>query len=198
MVGNNPLAYAVPAGCEKPILLDIAMSTVAAGKIFAAQALGKSVPDNWLVDADGLPTTDISNYPHVGSLLPMGGHKGYGLAILVEVLAAELTGAAVTTEVKAWMSDLTAPSNTGQAFLAINVGSIMPIREFKDRVDRMVREIHESPKSKGSDRIYLPGEMEWEKREEALQKGIDLPDDVKASLVGLAEDVGLDPKELFS
>jgi LDH2 family malate/lactate/ureidoglycolate dehydrogenase len=192
IIGNNPLAYAFPAGKEAPILLDIALSTVAAGKIYAAQALGKPIPDTWLIDAEGLPTTDISHYPHVGALLPMSGHKGYGLAILVEMLAAALTGAAITTEVKSWLLDLALPSNEGHAFVAIDVEVFVAIQEFKERVDRMIRNMHQSPKAKGADRIYLPGEIEWEKRREALEKGIELPEDVRSNLLTMAHEAGID------
>jgi ureidoglycolate dehydrogenase (NAD+) len=196
VIGNNPLAYAVPAGGEFPILLDIALSTVAAGKIYAAQDLGTPIPNTWLVDADGLPTTDISHYPRVGSLLPMAGHKGYGLALLVEVLAAVLTGASMTTQVGLWGVEWDVPTDEGHAFIAIHVGAMMPIDVFKARVDWLIQEIHNAPKAKGADRVYLPGEMEWERRQEALKNGIPLPDDVVASLTKMADDVGLDPSWL--
>ena len=198
IVGNNPFAYAAPAGEEKPILLDIALSAVAAGKIHAATTLGKrTIPDNWLVDQDGLPTSDPDMYPFRACLVPMAGHKGYGLALMVEVLAAVLAGAGVTREVKSWMlDDPSKPTQHGHAFLAVNVGALMPIEQFKARMDQMIREIRGAPKAKGSERIYLPGEMEWERREEALKNGMELPPDVVASLVGLAEDWGLDARWL--
>ncbi len=196
VIGNNPFAYAVPAGKELPIFLDIAMSTVAAGKIYSAQASGKPIPDTWLVDAEGLPTTDISHYPHVGSLLPMAGHKGYGLAVLIEVLAAVLTGAGITSEVKSWMLDLGLPTDEGHAFFAIDVGVLMPVDQFKERVDRMIRSIRTAPTAKGSDRIYLPGELEWERRKIALAVGLELPDDVWTNLATIGQEAGIDPAEL--
>ena len=195
--GTNPIAYAVPAGDEPPIFFDIATSTVAASKVFAARALGKSIPDTWLVDDEGVPTTDPSIYPEQGALLPMAGHKGYGLALLVEVLTGALTGAAMLKDVKSWVVDLPEPTNEGHAFIAMDVNLIMPIQQFKDRIDWLIREIKASPKAKGSERIYLPGEMEWERREKALREGMQLPEDVIASLVGLARDVGLDLKGLW-
>ena len=195
--GTNPISYAVPAGEEWPVFLDIATSTVAATKVFAARDLGKSIPDNWLVDDDGIPTTDPSEYPEKGAMLPMAGHKGYGFALLVEVLAAVLTGAAITQEVSSWVSDTSDRPNEGHAFMAIDVGKMMPIQTFKARMDRMIREIKESPKAKGSERIYLPGEMEYERREVVLKEGMQLPGDVILSLVGLGEDVGLDSTKIF-
>ncbi len=191
VIGNNPLAYAVPAGEEYPVMLDMALSAVAAGKIYAAQGLGKAIPDNWIVDDDGLPTTDISDYPRAGTLLPMGGHKGYGLAVMVEVLASVLTGAAITRDVKGWMSDLQDVTDEGHAFVAIDIGAMMPLEIFKQRMDKMIRSIKQSPKAKGSERIYLPGEMEWERRENALSRGISLPADVVANLKKMGEELGI-------
>ena len=191
VIGNNPFAYAAPAGSEKPIVLDIAMSTVAAGKINAAQARGLKIPDTWLADKDGLPTTDPSVYEFSGALLPFGGHKGYGLAVMVEVLGAVLTGAAVTTDVKSWGLYPGDPTGTGHAFIAIDIAAMMPVELFKQRMDAMIRRIKESPKAKGSERIYLPGEMEWERREMALKQGISLPEDVIANLKRLGEESGI-------
>lgn len=191
VLGTNPIAFAIPAGRENPVFLDIATSAVAASKVFAAAFLGKSIPDNWLVDNEGRPTTDPSRYPQEGALLPMAGHKGYGLALLVEVLAAVLTGAGVTQEVKSWLADDPEPTNEGHAFLAINVDAIMPLQQFGERMERLVHEIRSAPKARGSERIYLPGEMEWERRERALREGLDLPPDVIDRLAGLAQDVGL-------
>jgi len=197
VLGTNPLAYAVPAGDEYPLLFDIATSAVAATKVFAAVAEGRSIPDTWLVDEEGLPTTDGSIYPELGALMPMAGHKGYGLALFVEVLSAVLSGAAITKEVHSWVMHPDKPGNQGYGFLAIAVEQIMPLALFKKRMDGLIREIRTAPKAKGVDRIYLPGELEQEKRDIALIEGIVLPPDVVASLRGLAEDVGLDVHTLF-
>jgi len=190
VLGTNPLAYAVPAGEEPTIFLDIATSTVAVSKIFAAGAKGEEVPPTWFVDSEGRPTTDPSKIED-GALLPMAGHKGYGIAVLIEVLSAALTGSAVMSEVQSWVLDLPDPPNQGHAFLAINPGAFMPIEQFKAIVDTMIREIRSSPKAPGASRIYLPGEMEWEKREKALRNGIKLPSDVVASLTSMAEEWAL-------
>ena len=192
VMGTNPIAFAVPAGEERPIFLDIATSAVAVSKVLAARFLGKSIPDTWLVDEDGVPTTDPNKYPDSASLLPMAGHKGYGLALLVEVLAGAITGAAMTRDIACWIDDSPEKVNQGHAFVAVDVAAIMPLDEFKARIDGLIRSIKESPKAKGSQRIYLPGEMEWEKRERALQQGMALPDDVWANLQGVAADTGAD------
>jgi ureidoglycolate dehydrogenase (NAD+) len=196
VLGTNPIAYAAPAGEEKPVYLDIATSAVAATKIFSAKALGKQIPDNWLVDEDGMPTTDPSQYPSKGAQLPMAGHKGYGLAVMVEILTAVLTGAAVMSGVSSWVLDSPDPTNEGHAFIAIDIAQMMPLGEFKTRMDAMIREVKAAPLARGAERIYLPGEMELERRDVALVEGIVLPPDVVASLRGLAEDVGLAPRWL--
>ena len=117
--------------------------------------------------------------------------------MLALVFSAGLTGAAMLHQVKGWGLDIPDRTNQGHAFIVINVDAIMPIQVFKERVDWLIRQIKGSPKAKGSERIYLPGEMEWEKRETALKDGMQLPVDVMASLAGLAEDVGLDLKRLW-
>jgi ureidoglycolate dehydrogenase (NAD+) len=190
IMGTNPIAYAVPAGSERPVFLDVATSSVAVTKILAAKALGRKLPDKWLTDDRGIPTDDPSRYPEHGALLPMAGHKGYGLAVLVESLTAILTGAAFLTGVKCWLFDNPDRPNQGHAFVAINVAAMMPLPVFKERMDAMIREIKGAPKTEDGGRIYLPGEMEWERQERAHREGMQLPDYVLVNLVGLAEDTG--------
>jgi ureidoglycolate dehydrogenase (NAD+) len=197
VIGNNPFAYAVPAGEEWPIFLDIALSATAATKIFAAKAQGEPIPDNWIVDGEGRPTSDATNWPAVGSLLPMGGHKGYGLAVMVEVVAAVLSGGSVTQDVKSWLESPSAPPGLAHGFLVINASQIMSIEKFKKRIDRMIRAIKDSSKAAGSNQIYLPGEIEWKKREIALKEGILLPQHIVAVLTALAESAEFDTQHLF-
>jgi len=192
--GTNPFAYAIPAGEEKTVFLDIAVSTVAATKVLAAQEVGKKVPNDWIVDKEGMPTTDPNAFIDGGAMVPMAGHKGYGLALFIEVLAAVLTGAGITQEVPSWIEEQPKHVNQGHAFIAIDVSKIMPLPEFKARMDRMIREIKSAPKAKNADRIYLPGEMEWERREIALKQGMQLPDHVIVSLTEMAQEWGLEPE----
>ena len=126
ILGTNPIAWAAPTGTGRTIMLDIATSAVAATKIFAAKTEGRSIPDTWLVDDAGAPTTDPTIYPEHGAQLPMAGHKGYGLAVLVEILTAVLTGSAMMGEVHSWVADDPVPPNQGHAFLALDVGAMMP------------------------------------------------------------------------
>ena len=192
IVGNNPMAYAAPAGEEAPLILDMALSTVAAGKINAAAAAGKTIPDNWIAGEDGLPATDPSLYPFHAFLMPMAGHKGYGLALLVETLSALVSGAKMLGDIVSWnLRDFSEPTGHGYAFVAIDIGAMIPIEDFKKRMDEMIRRIRGSALAKGSDRIYLPGEIEAEKMKKALSAGMVLPADVRDALRGLAEDVGM-------
>jgi len=196
VIGNNPVAYAIPAGDEYPLLLDIALSAVAAGKILGKKALGQSIPSTWLTDAEGLPTSEVGDWPNTGSMVPMAGHKGYGIALLVEVLAGALSGAGMLSEVRSWILQPKQVSHLGHAFMAIDVGKIIPIMRFKERVDQLIRELRQAPKAKGSDCIYSPGEIEWRNREDALQNGIPLPELVLSSLYGLGNQLGLDTQIL--
>lgn len=192
VLGSNPLAYAIPAGERDPIFLDIATSTVAGGKVYAARAQGKPIPPDWLIGEDGLPTTDATLYPQRAVLMPMAGHKGYGIALLVECLSALLTGAAARWEVGSWIfGDPALPTNHGAAFATIDVGSVLPLGEFRARVDDLIGEIHASPTAPGTPRVLVPGEAEWERRRRALAEGIPLPGDVRDALRKLASEVGV-------
>jgi ureidoglycolate dehydrogenase (NAD+) len=191
VLGTNPLAYAVPRGQGHPVFLDIATSAVAASKVYAAKALGQPIPDNWLVDENGVPTTDPRHYPQRGALLPMAGHKGYGLALLVEILSAVMTGAAIGPQVTSWVADAPEPVNQGHFFMAIDGAAALAPGEFGQRMDWLADYIHGVPKAHDAARIYLPGEMEWERYERATTQGLKLPADVTERLEALAADVGL-------
>lgn len=196
MLGTNPIAYAVPTNDGKSVFLDIATSVAAVSKVYAAKATGKKIPDGWLVDKDGLPTNDLSKYPEEGAILPMAGHKGYGIAVLIEVLSAVLTGALFTLDVACWLRDFSKPVNEGHAFIAIDIRKMIPLDEFKARMDRMIEQIHQAPRVRGTERIYLPGEIEWENYQRNLKEGMELPEHVEVNLRSLAEDLGLDMGEL--
>ncbi|MCC6611959.1 MAG: Ldh family oxidoreductase [Anaerolineae bacterium] len=194
VLGTNPIAYAIPHG-DRPIFFDIATSAVAANKVIRAKNLGQPIPEGWLVDGDGNPTTDPSSFPETGALLPMALHKGYGFALLVETLAGVMTGAAMARQQPSWVVGVPGNppgyANQGQVFIAIDASMMLSPSEFDERVDWLADYIHEVPKAAGSERTFLPGEMEWDRRERALRDGIELPPDVVESLFGLAEDVGI-------
>ena len=191
VVGTNPLAYAIPTRQAPPILLDISMATVAGGKVYAAFQRGEPIAPDWLIGNDGQPTTDGSLYPSQAALAPMTGHKGYGLALLIESLSGLLSGAAVTWSVGSWMhDDGTQPTDHGAAFLAINP-AIIAGPKFLDRVEQLIDEIHSTPTAEGVPQVYLPGELEWKRRERALQEGIPFPPDVRAALDEVSETWGV-------
>lgn len=192
VIGNNPLSYAVPAGEEDPILLDIALSAVAASKILAKKALGLQIPSTWLADEEGVATETIGDWPLKGSMLPMAEYKGYGIALLVEVFAGLLTGAGALDEAKSWLWEPAQKASLGQSFVVVNIDEIIPIQAFKARVDAVIRKLRNSPKAKGSERVYVPGEMEWERRRDALEHGIPLPALTVASLRTAGQEAGVD------
>ncbi len=192
VMGTNPLAYSIPAGEHPPILLDIATSTVAGGKVYAALQRGETIPTDWIIDSDGNPTTDGSLYPLKAALAPMTGHKGYGMALLHENLAGVLTGASISWQVLNWIfDDKTKPTGHGAAFIVINPEAMMPLDKFFQRVDNLINEIHNSPTVNEIEHLLVPGEMEWKRREAALIKGINMPSDVVSKMRDLDNQIGL-------
>jgi len=193
VTGSNPLSYGLPTGPDTdPILLDMAISTVAGGKVYAAHQRGESIPNNWIIGPDGHPTTDGSLYPHHAALQPMSGAKGYGIAVLIEALSGVLTGAGLTWQIGSWIfADPSLPTHHGAAFIAIDVQAILPVEEYQRRIRHVVDEIHAAPTVAGVDRVLLPGEREWQQRRRAIETGINLPADVVAKLTAAAELVGL-------
>jgi LDH2 family malate/lactate/ureidoglycolate dehydrogenase len=192
-IGNNPIAFSCPSRTFPTVYLDIAMSTVASLKVFQARAEGRTIPENWIVDKDGVPTDDPSRYPDEGAMQPMTGHKGYGIAVLVDAITGALSGGAtsVSGSIPSWVIDLATPNNACHTFVAINPNMFCDESDYADRIETMAEKLRSLPKAKGSDRIYLPGEMEWERYEKAKREGIELPDDVLKSLQDLADDAGL-------
>jgi ureidoglycolate dehydrogenase (NAD+) len=191
VLGNNPLSYAVPARNQPPIVLDIAMSTVAGGKVVSSRERGEPLPEGWLTDENGLPTTDPDVFTVSGALTPFGNHKGYGLALLVESLAGVLAGAAMTLDILSWAKTSEDECNEGHSFIAIDVGAMMPMAQFYERIDELIRRMREAPKAKGETRTYVPGEMEYDSEHIARQEGVPLTQMAVNSLTGLAEDIGL-------
>lgn len=191
-IGTNPFSFAAPLGDGRSVFLDIALSNVAALKVIMAQEKGQAIPDTWLVDEDGLPTTDASKFPKEASLQPMGAHKGYGLAILVEILASVITGAGLLSEITSWNLDLSSTNNAGHAFIAIDVSKMIPTEMFTARINQMASELKNGPKAKGANKIFLPGEMEWDKRSAALESGeIEITDAMAESYRKLSELTGV-------
>lgn len=194
-LGNNPLGYASPAISTPSIFLDIALSNVASLKVFQARSDGREIPDNWIVDKDGLPTTDPSAYPEEGAMQPLGAHKGYGLAIFVDLLTGVLNGSATSMggDIGSWIIDLDKPNNVSHSFLVIDASKFTDDNStLKERTEAIAQDLRGLPKAKGTERIYTPGEMEWARYHEALKNGILLPDDLLESLTELADELGIE------
>ena len=190
-IGSNPFAYAAPTGDGKSVFLDIALSNVAALKVVMAKEKGAKVPAEWLVDEQGRHTDDPSTFPEHSCLTPMAMHKGYGLAVLVELLAAVVTSARMLSEVPSWNLDMTSHNRVGHAFIAIDVSQMLPADEFAARMKRLCDELHATRKAEGVERIFMPGEMEWGKRDAALAANrLDLTDVMATNLEKLAAMTG--------
>lgn len=192
VLGNNPLAYAIPAKTQPSMVLDIAMSTVAGGKVFSAKVLGQSIPDTWLTDIDGLPTTDPSGFTLGSALTPFAGHKGYGIGLLIESLAGVLTGAGLTSDMIDWSQETDKPADQGHWFMAVNVEAMMPADAYYERVDKLIDRMRTAPKAKGVERTFVPGEMELEHEALCREHGIALTQATIDNLTGLAVDVGIE------
>ena len=185
------MSYAVPAGVNPAVFLDIAMSSVASLKVVQAKKDGKCVPDTWITDENGLPTTDPGRYPDVGAMQPMAAHKGYGLALMVELLTGGLSGGGIMKEVPSWLFSMEEKNNVSHTFIVIDVCKFIEISLFQERMEEIVDYLHSVPKAKGTDRIYYPGEMEWDRYTSAENSGIALPEDVEESLRLLSEESGI-------
>ena len=173
MLGNNPFGIAIPAGEQFPVVLDMACSVAARGKVNVAAARGEPIPEGWCTDAQGRPTTD----PHEalkGFVLPMAGAKGYALTTVIGMLSTMLSGGAFGTDVTHLYDDFERPQNIGHLLGVIPVASFVNVAEFKRRMDKGIRDIKNVKKSPGVDEIFLPGEREYLTLMERRRSGIPL------------------------
>ncbi|MDB5915079.1 MAG: yjmC, partial [Ramlibacter sp.] len=174
LLSTNPIAVAVPAGEEPPVVLDMATTVAAYGKVKAKAQRGEQMPEGWMIDRTGQPLTDPKRAEE-GFLMPIGGYKGYGLALVIGLLAGTLNGAAMGSEVIDFNKDQTSITNTGQAIVAIDPDAFGDIDEFKARVDQVIREMRASERMPGVDRIWLPGEQSHARRLVNEREGLALP-----------------------
>jgi L-2-hydroxycarboxylate dehydrogenase (NAD+) len=176
MLGTNPISLAAPAGREVPFVLDMATSTVAIGKLSIALRWGKPIPAGWALDDEGQPTTDPTVayesrlLTPLGATRELGGHKGYGLAVMVDILSGVLAGAAFA-DVRRRDPDPVRP-DIGHFFGAIDIRRFRDLVEFKADMDELLAALKASPKAEGQDRIYVAGEPEWECEQRRQREGI--------------------------
>ncbi len=176
-VGNNPVAFAAPAGGEFPFVLDMACAT-AKEKIYQAAAENRPIPSDWALGHEGRPTTDPKEALETGVLLPFGGYKAFGLALAHEVLTSALCGGDLFTGKGTGFRPFDNLYYASQYFQAVNIEWFVPLREFRDHIDAMIQKVKASTLRPGVERVYAPGEIEF--REMAVRKrvGFPIPTDV--------------------
>jgi L-2-hydroxycarboxylate dehydrogenase (NAD+) len=190
--GTNPICFAAPAQKELPFVIDMATTTAAAGKLEVAARRGASIPLGWALDEKAPPTTDPRIAQKARLLLPLGGsreggsHKGYGLAILVEILCGVLTGTVTALNQN--------QDPRGHFFAAIKIDAFRPVNEFKSDMDRLINELKSTPPIEGQDRVYVAGEIEFETAKRRAKEGIPLLGSVIKGLrdVGQQLDIAYD------
>ncbi len=188
-LGNNPLAVAVPAGGRPPIILDMACSQVARGNLILASRLGKPIPLTWALDDRGRPTDD-PNAGLRGSLMPVGAHKGSGLAVIIGILGGLLAGVPFGAGLGD-IFDMTRPQRLGHLIMALDIASCCPPAEFFQAVEGMIQDIKASPRAEGVEEIYLPGELEWRRREAFLAEGFPASPEVLEDVRAIGAEFGV-------
>jgi LDH2 family malate/lactate/ureidoglycolate dehydrogenase len=192
LLSTNPISAGVPTADEPPVVLDMATTVAAYGKVKAKAKRGEMMPPGWMIDRQGQPLLD-PNKSNEGFLLPIGDHKGYGLALIVGLLAGTLGGAAMGRDVIDFNADHVSVTNTGQAILVIDLAAFGDPEHFKHEVDRLVRDIRSSERLPGVERIWLPGEQSHEKRERYSTQGIPVAPTLISELNALATTWGIAP-----
>jgi LDH2 family malate/lactate/ureidoglycolate dehydrogenase len=190
--GTNPICMALPGGSEKLFLLDMATTTVAMGKIFKAHFSGHAeVPHGWALDSEGVPTTDTAEALK-GMPMPLGGYKGYGLAIMVEILCAVLSGGLMGSELGG-IRVKDRPMGVGQVFIAIDAARFMPIEVLEERVTKLSKMMKTTPPAPGYDEVLMAGEPELRAEAVRLKEGSPLSKGVWDELNRVARDVAVEP-----
>ena len=191
LVGTSPLSIALPTGSGLPMVIDMASSLVARGKLILHAQKKKPLPPGWALDSEGRETVD----PEValkGLLTPMGGAKGSGLALVIDVLCGVLSGSKWLSGVGHLYSGVETPQGIGHVFGAINIEAFMKREEFLKIMDEYVETVHGCPKADGVDRIYVPGEIEYLKTLESRKEGVFLSDETVAELTKVGAETGTD------
>jgi LDH2 family malate/lactate/ureidoglycolate dehydrogenase len=192
LLSTNPIAIAVPALEHPALILDMATTVAAYGKVKVAAQQGKTMPDGWMIDRQGQPLTD-PNRSDDGFLLPIGGYKGAAMSLMFGLLAGTLNGAANGEDVVDFNKDDTTPTNTGQAICVIDIKAFAEPLQFKRQVDAFIRQLHGSALLPGFDRIRLPGEDRHQRQQERKASGIPIPASLRAALDKMAGELSIEP-----
>ncbi len=188
-VGTNPWSWAAPAGSFAPMVLDIANTGVARGKVYLARQKGQPIPEGWAIDADGVPTTDAQAAID-GIILPMAGHKGYAIAVMMDMLSGVLTGSAFASEVAGpYQTDR--KSGAGHLMIVLDIATMQPLADFNARMETLIRELKSVPLAQGHDEVFYPGELEAQNEVRNRRDGLTLPDDTLADLAKVAAETGI-------
>jgi L-2-hydroxycarboxylate dehydrogenase (NAD+) len=190
IIGNNPFSVAVPTYGDFPFVLDISLSTVAGGKLLLASKKGEKIPLDWATDKNGQPTDDPDE-AFKGFLLPVGGHKGLGLAYTIEILTGLISGGVFLEGMKGMYKYPDDPSLTSHLMVALNISAIMDKDDLQARMTDFVQTIHNSPMWDQSKEMLIPGEIEYRTMQQRKQKGIPLPNNLFEELVALAKELSV-------
>ena len=184
VLGNHPLSYAIPAKNEPPIVIDMACGVSAWGRVATMAMYGEKLSPGWALDENGNETDDPTK---ARVLLPMGGVKGYALGLAMDALSGPLTGGIATCH--RGISEYSGQRQSSHFFYAINVDSFVPLDEFTEEMDEVIRTIRSSKPAPGFDRVYLPGEIEWSKHQKWMKDGIPLHSQHVQSLMDLGKEL---------
>jgi LDH2 family malate/lactate/ureidoglycolate dehydrogenase len=190
LLSTNPIAVAIPGRDEPPIVLDMATTVAAYGKVKTAAQRGEAMPEGWMIDRTGRPLTDPKRADE-GFLLPIGGPKGYGLALVFGLLAGTLNGAAFGRDVIDFNADAVTPTNTGQLIVAISIAAFADVDAFKRGVDAAIAAMHGSPTLPGVRAVRVPGERSHAVRREREGEGIPIHAGLAAALGSLGRSLGV-------
>lgn len=184
-IGNNPLCIAAPSADGEHFILDMAMSVAARGKIRAALRRGDPIPQDWAVDASGRPTTDAQAALE-GLLRPVGGHKGSGLSMAVDILSGVLSGAGFLANVSSWSQNPAAPSRIGHFFVVVDPDRLIGSGALAEAMREFKQTVLDTPAADDSKPVMLPGQIEQARRRAAMENGVPIPADLLDRLKSLA------------
>jgi LDH2 family malate/lactate/ureidoglycolate dehydrogenase len=188
LIGTNPWSISAPAGKHPPMMLDIANTAVARGKLYLAQKRGEQIPEGWAIDKDGRTTTDATA-GIAGNILPLAGHKGYAIATMMDVLSGILSGSQFGgTIVGPYVSE--GRSGVGHLVIVLNIESFRPLQDFNTDMESLIESIKTSPPVTDNHKIYYPGEIEALAQEHHRNRGITIPQDTLAELDTAAKSMG--------